>query len=179
MQLLQEPGRCKVCGTYVGEEFTWGDNGCIYCTRDDEEIDMEALEVEDNIIENDNEVYHGLVGQIFGRYWWARSLNDDAEGTPGSVNFNWKVIDDRETSHGDVIGFYHTHPHFPGMPSSIDYSTMKTWLISFGRPLLCLIEGTNGLNANWFRDDETPHVRGKIWKIGKFYFGIVPTFPEK
>lgn len=82
------------------------------------------LDEEDDMSEktkNDNEVYHGMIGKIIGRYWFARSLGDDAEGNPGQVGFNWKKIDERETSHGDIVGFYHTHPHCAGQPSSTDY----------------------------------------------------------
>lgn len=125
---------------------------------------------------NDNEVYHGMIGKIVGRCWIARSLGDNEEGSPGQVGFNWKRIDERETSHGDIVGFYHTHPHCAGQPSSTDYMTMGTWTVSFGRPLLCLIEGTDGLNANWFKDDESCHVVGKIMKLGKWYIGTVPRF---
>jgi hypothetical protein len=136
----------------------------------DEENDMSEK------TKNDNEVYHGMIGKVFGRYWIARSLGDDAEGNPGQVGFNWKKIDERETSHGDIVGFYHTHPHCAGQPSSTDYKTMGTWTVSFGRPLLCLIEGTDGLNANWFKDDETRHAVGKVRKFGKWYLGTVPRF---
>lgn len=185
-----DSNRCRKCGVYAGEELTWH-GGCVYCTWDEEdelkvELDFSDLrddvphgDYEESFVETkmkDNEVYHGLVGKIISRWWVARSFGDDAEGTPGSVEFNWQRIMDREDSRGDIVGFYHTHPHFVGQPSSTDYATMKGWTLSFGRPLLCLIEGTDGLNANWFKDDETPHVKGYVKKIGKWYFGNVPRF---
>lgn len=124
--------------------------------------------------ENDNEVYYGLIGQIHNDWWWAQCLGDHAEGSPGQVEFNWRLIMDREESHGDIVGFYHTHPQTVGCPSHRDYRTMGAWTVSFGRPLLCLIEGVDGLNANWFKDDETNHIRGSIVQIGDIYVGKVP-----
>jgi hypothetical protein len=127
------------------------------------------------VITNDNEVYEGLTGGIIsGRYWWGRSLGDNSEGSPGQVGFDFKVVFDREDSHGDIVGFYHTHPHCAGQPSSTDYATMGAWTVSFGRPLVCLIEGTDGLNAHWFIDDETDHVSSWIRKVGDLYVGKIP-----
>ena len=123
----------------------------------------------------DNEVYEGLIGGIYSdRYWWAKSLGDNAEGSPGKVEFDFRVVYDREESHGDVVGFYHTHPHCAGRPSLTDYATMGTWTLSFGRPLLCLIEGTDGLNANWFIDDETEHISEWVRKVGDLFVGKIP-----
>lgn len=122
----------------------------------------------------ENEVYHGLIGGSIGRFWWAKSFEDDSEGTPGQVKFNPNLIMDREDSQGDIIGFYHTHPQWIGSPSPTDYRTMSGWIVSFGRPLLCLIEGTDGLNANWFIEYDQNHVVGKVWKFGKYYFGFKP-----
>lgn len=179
----RDPSQCSVCGVHAGEELTWA-TGCVYCSWDEEDNDdLIEFDFEDYPRREkkerkmkDNEVYHGMVGMIVGRYWFARSLGDDAEGNPGQVGFNWKKIDDRETSHGDIVGFYHTHPHCAGQPSFTDYKTMGTWTVSFGRPLLCLIEGTDGLNANWFKDDETKHIVGRVIKFGKWYIGTVPRF---
>lgn len=169
--------RCRRCGVYAGEELTWH-NGCVYCTWDEED-DEQVIEFDfDDLKETkmDNEVYHGMIGRIIGPWWFARSFGDDQEGSPGQVSFDWEKIMEREDSHGDIVGFYHTHPSFPGTPSSTDYATMGAWTLSLGRPLLCLIEGTDGLNANWFKDDESEHVRAKVRKFGKWYVGNVPRF---
>jgi hypothetical protein len=128
------------------------------------------------MITNDNEVYEGLSGGLLGngRYWWGRSLGDNAEGSPGQVSFDHKVLFDREDAEGDVVGFYHTHPHCVGSPSTTDYATMGAWTLSFGRALVCLIEGTDGLNAHWFVDDETEHISGWVRKVGDIFVGKVP-----
>lgn len=120
-----------------------------------------------------NEVYQGLIGGIVGRYWWGVG-HWDAEGSPGGVGFNHKVVMDRQVSHGDVVGFFHTHPSMPNSPSHIDYNTMGGWASSFGKPLVCCIRGANGLAAHWFVDDEMPPVTGWIKQFGNIFVGRVP-----
>lgn len=121
----------------------------------------------------DNEVYLGLTGGLIRGYWWGKG-HWPAEGTPATVGFNYKHVYDREDSHGDVVGFYHTHPHSYGMPSSTDYATMGAWTVCFGRPLVCLIEGIDGLNAHWYIDDETKPIQAWVKKIGGIFIGTVP-----
>jgi proteasome lid subunit RPN8/RPN11 len=58
----------------------------------------------------------------------------------------------REESKGDVVGFYHTHPAGPPEPSQRDVRTMRAWVSSFGKPLLCLIESDGELAAYRFSD---------------------------
>jgi proteasome lid subunit RPN8/RPN11 len=62
----------------------------------------------------------------------------------------------REESHGDVVGFYHTHPAGPPAPSDRDLRTMRAWVGSFGKPLLCVIESPGQLAAYRFDHDESP-----------------------
>lgn len=33
-------GVCKLCGTYTGEEFTYGDNGCEYCITEESQQEV-------------------------------------------------------------------------------------------------------------------------------------------
>jgi proteasome lid subunit RPN8/RPN11 len=53
----------------------------------------------------------------------------------------------REERHGDVIGFLHTHPGMAAVPSERDVRTMHAWCSAFGKPLLCLIKGADGLRG--------------------------------
>jgi len=123
----------------------------------------------------DNEVYLGLAGgMIRESFWYARGLWPN-EGSPAHVTFNYRDIYDREDNHGDVVGFYHTHPHTYGSPSSTDYATMGAWTNCFGRPLACLIEGIDGLYAHWFIDDETEPIKGWVRIVrGRYFVGQVP-----
>ena len=52
---------------------------------------------------------------------------------------------EREEVRGDVVGFYHTHPSMPPVPSARDAATMPAWVSCFGKPLLCVIDGGGGL----------------------------------
>ena len=122
----------------------------------------------------DNEVYLGLTGGfIRGTYWYGKG-HWPSEGSPASVAFNYQDIYDREREHHDVVGFYHTHPHCIGFPSSTDYRTMAGWTVAFGRPLACLIEGTDGLHGWWFIDDETEPVEGWVRQFNGCFIGKVP-----
>lgn len=120
----------------------------------------------------ENEIYTAIVGWRIGSHWIGRGLTKtEAEGEPSLVSFDYEMIYDREDSKGDVLGFYHTHPNFVADPSTTDYKTMGTWTTSFGRPMLCMIEGTDGLKAHWFIDDETDHETLWVRKIGKWFIG--------
>ena len=126
-----------------------------------------------------NEIYHGIIGQVDGLHWWARSLGDNSEGSPGQVAFNYQRLYDREIAHGDVVGFYHTHPNTIASPSVTDYATMGAWTVCFGRPLVCLIEGVDGLKAHWFIDDEHDHIVSTVSRIGDIFVGNLPDWAEK
>ena len=80
-------------------------------------------------------------------------------GGPASVEFDGPAVLAREERHGDVVGFLHTHPGSPAEPSPRDIATMQAWVSSFGKPLLCLIHGTNGLAGFLFGSDES---RGEL-----------------
>lgn len=121
----------------------------------------------------DNEQYQCLIGGIAGRYWWGVA-HWDTEGRPSGVDFDPNIVLQRENEYGDVVGFYHTHPHMSSSPSSIDYRAMGGWTVCFGRPLACLIKGVDGLKAHWFIDDETRHVTGWVKRFGRLYVGRIP-----
>ena len=50
-----------------------------------------------------------LIGWRQGRIWYGR-LRQRHEGQPASVEFDWAWVWERDERHGDVTGFYHTHP---------------------------------------------------------------------
>jgi hypothetical protein len=120
-----------------------------------------------------NEVYLGLTGGIVGRYWFGVG-QWHKEGQPAHVQFDGPRVMEREEEYGDIIGFFHTHPKMTASPSGIDYRTMGAWTVSFGKPLVCCIKGTNGLKAHWFIDDETEHVTGWVRRFGNIFIGRVP-----
>ncbi|HEX2474627.1 MAG TPA: Mov34/MPN/PAD-1 family protein [Lacipirellulaceae bacterium] len=94
-----------------------------------------------------------LVGRRQGPFWYARRTRPTS-GSPSSVDFDADWVLEREETGGDVVGFFHTHP--PGVPgpSARDNRTMRAWVSSFGKPLLCLIESDHTLRAYLYKDDE-------------------------
>lgn len=77
------------------------------------------------------------------------------EGEPASVEFDHDWILEREETKGDVVGFYHSHPSGMPNPSERDHRTMRAWVASFGKPLLCLIEADGNVAAYNYIDDES------------------------
>ena len=96
-----------------------------------------------------------LIGERRGKVYLGQLLQRTT-GKPESVDFDAAAALVREESHGDVIGFLHTHPSCEAQPSRRDVNTMRAWVGSFGKPLLCLIEGTDGLRAYLFETDTSP-----------------------
>lgn len=94
-----------------------------------------------------------LLGQRRGRVWYARRTAYTV-GEPHAVAFDHAAVLEREEQRGDVIGFYHTHPEGKARPSQRDLRTMRAWVGAFGKPMLCLIEGVDGLIGYRFDDDE-------------------------
>ena len=95
-----------------------------------------------------------LVGRRQGAFWHARRMRL-ARGQPASVAFDGRWALEREERQGDIVGFYHTHPAGPPRPSDRDLRTMRAWVSSFGKPLLCLIESDGKLAAYRFDDDRS------------------------
>ena len=79
-----------------------------------------------------------LTGSREGKLWDCR-LHFLGKGTQTSVEFDWINVINREEKHGDVIGFYHTHPIGLTRPSQRDVKTMRAWCDCLGKPLLCVI----------------------------------------
>ena len=71
---------------------------------------------------------------------WRVDVHRPVVGTPSSVDADWSWTLAREESHGDVMGFYHTHPNGAGcLPSPRDILTMQAWCSALGKSQLCLI----------------------------------------
>lgn len=100
-----------------------------------------------------NEASAVLIGRCSSRGWSGR-LVQSQDGDPASVEFDWAWVLGREEEEGDVIGFHHTHPGGPAVPSSRDVRTMRAWVSCLGKPLLCLIETGPMLCAYLFETDE-------------------------
>ena len=103
------------------------------------------------------EQYWFLTGLRRGRIWYARK-NSHQTGEAQRVQFDPHEVLQREEHKGDVIGFLHTHPNMKAIPSQRDIKTMRAWASCFGKPLLCLIEGDDGLRGYVFADDKSAGV---------------------
>ena len=95
-----------------------------------------------------------LVGRRRGRIWYARTIGE-CVGAPDRVEFDGPAVLAREERRRDVVGFLHTHPSCAATPSRRDLDTMRAWVGAFGKPLLCLIKGRDGLAGYRFDDDES------------------------
>jgi len=100
-----------------------------------------------------NEECWVLLGQRRGRVWRARCATY-SEGDAATVEFDANAVLQREEKRGDVVGFLHTHPTTVARPSQRDLQTTRGWVGAFGKPLLCLIDGTDGLRGYRFDHDE-------------------------
>jgi proteasome lid subunit RPN8/RPN11 len=97
-----------------------------------------------------------LLGQRRGRVWYARRTSRQ-QGERFEVRFNGQEILGREEARGDVVGFYHTHPAGPAVPSRRDVRTMRAWCSSFGKSLLCVIDSPTELRGYRFDEDGSYH----------------------
>jgi hypothetical protein len=87
------------------------------------------------------------------------------------VEFDGPAVLAREERRHDVIGFLHTHPRFAASPSRRDVVTMQAWVSAFGKPLLCLIRGADGLKGYRFDDFESPGA--PLLAVEEFPRGII------
>jgi proteasome lid subunit RPN8/RPN11 len=99
-----------------------------------------------------------LLGQRRGRVWYCRRVRVSS-GDVVSVEFDGAWVLEREETHGDVVGFLHTHPDGPTSPSGRDVRTMRAWCAAFGKPLLCLILTPKQVRGYRFNNDESPGER--------------------
>lgn len=115
-----------------------------------------------------NEICYVLVGERRGDLWVGR-LRELREGKPTSVAFDWDWVLAREERHGDVVGFFHTHPGGPPLPSTRDVRTMRAWVDCFGKPLLCVIESAGKLAGYVFSEES----RLPVAQIARFRRGLL------
>ena len=104
-----------------------------------------------------------LLGGVNELLWWGR-MRRETIGDPASVSFNPHYILQREEKRGDVIGMFHTHPSFYASPSDRDHRTMRQWVSCLGKPLVCVIDGIDGLRAYWYMDDESDPIEASAVK---------------
>ncbi len=114
-----------------------------------------------------------LVGGWQEDLWWGKRVKP-TEGTPVSVNFSADYVIQRDTNHHDIVGFIHTHPGMIAHYSSRDDRTMKAWVLALGKPLVCCIQGTDGLRAWWYLNDEDPPVEYQVKSLRGLVFGVTP-----
>ncbi|HUG18849.1 MAG TPA: Mov34/MPN/PAD-1 family protein [Planctomycetaceae bacterium] len=111
-----------------------------------------------------------LTGRKQGRVWYLRR-HSERTGQPHQVAFDAGEVLQREETRGDVVGFLHTHPNMPALPSTRDLKTMRAWTSCFGKPLLCLIEGSDGLQGYLYENDESGGI--KLDTVEAFPRGIL------
>ena len=114
-----------------------------------------------------------LVGGWREDLWWGKRVKP-TEGQQCSVRFNPQYVLDRDEKYHDIIGFIHTHPGMSAHYSGIDDRTMKAWVLSLGKPLVCCIIGTDGLRAWWYLNDEDPPVEYQAKSLLGIVFGVTP-----
>ena len=80
-----------------------------------------------------------LTGFQDGESTWRFRRRCLSSGEAAAVEADWEWALRREERYGDVVGFFHTHPHGDPQPSSRDIRTMQAWRSALGKPLLCVI----------------------------------------
>jgi proteasome lid subunit RPN8/RPN11 len=103
-----------------------------------------------------------LVGQQYDQTTWHFRRRRLTAGEIASVEADWEWTLKREDRYGDVIGFFHTHPHGMGVqPSSRDVRTMRAWCTALGKPLLCIIASGKLLEGQVFVNEDQQPVRAE------------------
>jgi proteasome lid subunit RPN8/RPN11 len=87
------------------------------------------------------------------------------------VEFDGPWVLAREERRHDVLGFYHTHPGMPARPSQRDVNTLRAWCSAFGKPLLCVIDGADGVRG--FRFDDDASAGTELPLVALFARGVV------
>lgn len=121
----------------------------------------------------DNEIFFLLLGKIEGGFWWGKK-RERGEGGPAQVGFDADYALEQEMQHKNVVGFYHTHPNFTASPSLRDHRTMRAWVLSLGKPLVCVIKGVDGCKAWWYIDDESEPLEYRVKDFGRSIAGESP-----
>lgn len=120
-----------------------------------------------------NEQCWVLLGGMQNDLWCGEKVQP-FEGSPASVAFNPDYVTKRDDEHHDVVGFIHTHPTFTAHYSMRDDRTMRAWVLSLGKPLVCCIIGTDGLRAWWYLNDEDEPFELQAQALRNIVFGLTP-----
>lgn len=89
-------------------------------------------------------------------------------GSPGSVEFDWEWVLGREEKHGDVLGFWHTHPAGT-KPSERDVLTMKAWASCLGKSLFCIIQDGKDTRAYLYPESIYSEWWEKVLRVKNFF----------
>jgi proteasome lid subunit RPN8/RPN11 len=111
-----------------------------------------------------------LTGARRGRLWLGR-LRAREVGEPCRVRFDGDRVLRREERCHDVVGFFHTHPGMPAVPSVRDRRTMRAWCSCFGKALLCVIAGCDGVRGYRFDDDTSLGIELEL--VERFPDGVI------
>lgn len=85
------------------------------------------------------EDYFTLVGEREGNIIRCTAIGHESQGLRSKVEFTWRACWDRHVSHGDVVGWFHTHPPGAHGMSGMDENTFQSWLVALGGPRYAVI----------------------------------------
>lgn len=66
-------------------------------------------------------------------------IDNQSQGNPGMVEFDWQAVIDRHVQHRDVVGLFHTHPPGAHYMSEMDARTFTSWVVALGGPRYAVI----------------------------------------
>jgi len=106
----------------------------------------------------DYEIYYMIVGYTNGNQPYTENIVANlvdyrTQKSAASVAFDYQFVIDWEDKHGNVIGFFHTHPKGFAGPSGTDIRTMTGWCQCLGKDLICAIDCGDSVSAIPFRFD--------------------------
>ena len=108
---------------------------------------------------------------ILNKFWYGQlNFGTYSQGGCASVPFDLDYVLNQK----NIIGFLHTHPFSSASPSWTDYQTMRGLCFTFGRPLLCIISGTDEYRNYWFLDDEQTPIESKVHYWRQWIYGFIP-----
>jgi proteasome lid subunit RPN8/RPN11 len=66
-------------------------------------------------------------------------IDYESQGLAGTVSFDWSKCLERHRTHGDVIGWFHTHPPGAQNLSGQDVKSFRSWTVTLGGPRYAVI----------------------------------------
>jgi len=85
------------------------------------------------------EHYFTLVGRREGDTILCDTMHGHTQYNPHLVEFDWQEVWNRHLEHGDVIGWFHTHPPGAHDMSRTDRDTFTGWIMALGGPRYAVI----------------------------------------